>query len=525
MSQRLCFLATLVGVALLASDGRVEAGDGQKKLQAAMARCSAVKADEQVADGDARLTEMSAAIDAVAAESDADAAKMLLTLMSTPFPHASVEVFVTEKARDALVGMPAGAGRDELRTQLDKKKKDPRVAVPLAEVISGWKEQASARALGDLLSQRDDRLVMAGARGLARLKMKECVAPLIAAFGALAGSGGEPLEAVGGALFEITGQGFRTQEDWAKWWQTAEATFDPNAPREGGAGTTRVRSFQPKTPSLFETEIRSKKIVIVLDVSGSMHIRNYVHDPIEEPPPPGPREPKEGTSERDKPAGSTTGEGGAIGGQGDAGGAGGPGAKPRPAGPPLPPGVNPDDPNYKKKPCVFAQCPGAKGTGPECPSDENLPMWYRRHDRLMRQVSAVVRSFGPDVSFNLVAFSTDARTFKGNTLLPASEANKKAALKWIDGLQPNGATLATKAMEVAFNFADADTILFVTDGAPTNPAGRPYDPSRWRELLDEVKRLNKTRKVRIDVITIAEGHTDFARGLASENSGTYSSVP
>ena len=37
----------------------------------------------------------------------------------------------------------------------------------------------------------------------------------------------------------------------------------------------------------------------------------------------------------------------------------------------------------------------------------------------------------------------------------------------------------------------------------------------------QVKRMNKRRKVRIDVIAIAEGHTSFAVDLAEENNGEY----
>lgn len=509
MTQRLLFLATLTGLVLLGPTATA-AGDGQKKLKAALDRLGSIKADDSVGTDDARLADVGAAIEAVAAENDAAAAKALLGLLLTPFPNATVEVYVSEQAREALMNLPAGAARDEVRSQLEKKKRDPRVAVPLADVVSAWPEDASARALADLLTQKDDRLVMAAARGMGRLRLKACVEPLIAAFGALAGSGGEPFEAVGGALYEITGQGFRTAEDWTKWWDTNKATWDPSQ-RGGSTGEgTRTRSFQPDAPSMFESvTIRSKKVVIVLDVSGSMHIRNYVHDPIEEPPAERPkREVGEGTHTRDTESEAPKDD-----------------QPKRPAGPPLPPGVNPDDPNYKKKPCTFSQCPGAKGTGPECPSDENLPTWYRRHDRLMRQVSAVVRSFRPDVKFNLIAFSSDARAWKSGGLVAATDRNKQQALQWIESLQPGGATLAEKAMEMAFGFEEVDTIIFVTDGAPTNAAGRPYDATRWRELNDQVKRLNKNRHVKIDVIAIAEGHTDFARNLAAESGGTYTTVP
>ncbi|MCO5170184.1 MAG: VWA domain-containing protein [Planctomycetes bacterium] len=507
MTQRLIFLALLLGLVLSTPTPAGAAGDGLKKLKAALDKLAQVPADASPAPDDARLTDARSAIEAVAQQGDVEGARALLGLLVTPFPNATVEVFVAEHARDGLVAMEAGAGRDEVRGQLEKKKRDPRLIVPLAEVISAWSEEASVRVLADLLAQRDERQVVAGARGLARLRRKECIRPLISAFGNLQAAGGEPFEAVGSALLTLTGQGFRTAQDWTKWWETNEATWDPSQ-RNAAGGATRTRPFQPDAPSMFESmTIRSKKVVIVLDISGSMHIRNYVLDPIEEAPPPRGRD--QGGD------GSRTREGE------DA-----PQSGPKPQqGAPLPPGVDPDAPGYKKKPCTFNQCPGARGTGPECPSDENLPNWYRRHDRLMRQVSAVIRAFKPDVKFNMVAFSSDARPWKPNALQPANDRNKQEALRWVEALQPSGATLAEKAMELAFKYEEADTIIFVTDGAPTNPAGRPYDQTRWRDLLDEVKRLNKTRKVTIDVIAIAEGHTDFARGLARENNGTYVTVP
>ena len=63
---------------------------------------------------------------------------------------------------------------------------------------------------------------------------------------------------------------------------------------------------------------------------------------------------------------------------------------------------------------------------------------------------------------------------------------------------------------------------------PVIRSRRPVSPRsglrRWRELLDVVKQMNKTRKVRIDVITIRDGHTGFATDLAEENRGQYLSV-
>lgn len=501
-------------------------GDAVKKLKGALDKAAQVEGG--VPADDARLVELGAALDEVGKQGDADAARALMGVLMQPFPSPTVEVFAAEHARDALEAIPAGPGRDEVRGALDKKKKDARVAVPLAQVVASWSEPASVTAVAELLTQKDATLIMAGARGLATLNRKECVRPLITAFGALREGGGEPLEAVGRALVAITGQSFRTPEDWLKWWEPVEGTWDPSQKQQAAGEGTRTRHFQPQEPpDLFESvTIRSKRVVIIIDTSGSMHIRNYIREKSEPLPPTPPRrapsgdgtntrEPAPGSSTEGKPAGDAAGGGAAAG-----GGGGGQSL----AGPPLPPGVNPDDPAYKKKPCTFAQCPGANGHGPPCPSDENLPDWFTRMERLKRQVEKAIRSFQPTVRFSLVAFSTDARPWQ-RALVPADERNKRAAIEWVKGLRADGATSALKAIDAAFAVPDADTFLFVTDGAPTNPAGRPYDEGRYRELLDEVKRQNKVRNVRIDVITIAEGHTSFARGLAAENGGQYTSVP
>lgn len=432
-----------------------------------------------VAAGHPTLVEAGEAIEAVGEQDDADAARLLIQVLLTPLGSASVEVFAFDRARAALAGMSSPAAHEEVRATLDKRKRDPRVAVALAQVVSAYREPASAEALGALLAQRDARIATAAARGLGQLGTKEAIPPLVAHFGTWQQAGGEPIEAIGDALFALTGQGFTSQADWEKWWGGVAASFDP-AQRNQNAGGTRERPpLQSEVPKMWDSvEVTSKRVVIVLDVSGSMHIKNFVEEPGEN-----------GTASH----------------------------------PPLPAG-DPRSPGYTPRKCAFGQCPGAKGTGPDCGSDDALPDHFRRLDRLARQTTLVVRRLRPDVQFNMVAFSTDARPWRGTTLVEASERNKRAAIEWLQGLQPSGATNALAALEQAFEFQDADHIIFVTDGAPTNSAGKPIEPAAYRELLDEVKRLNKLRNVVIDVIAITGGHTDFAVGLARENGGEYVTV-
>lgn len=458
-----------------------------KKLKGMVGQLAGVKGF--VEPEDARLTQLKEAVTKVAEQDDADAAKTLLVLLRVPTQSASVEVALSESAREGLLAMKSKPAHDVVRKALSKGKKRPDIAASLAEIVGSWSEPASATALAELLKSKHEAVVLAGARGLSKIRVKQAIGPLVEAFGTWEKRGGEPLEAIGDALWEITQLGLKTHADWAKWWKSAQSDWTP-AKRDANKGGTRPRSFQKKAPVFYESlEVKSKKLVIIMDTSGSMHIREYVKEKV-----------KEG---KENKGGGTSLAGG---------------------GPKLPAG-DPTKDGYKKKKCTFNQCPGARGSDPRgCPSDENLPTYYQRMDRLARATKQLVDALGPRVKFNMVAYSTAARSWKGTKLLSATASNKDKAKKWLSSLQPSGSTGSNIALELAFKFKDADTFIFVTDGAPTNKAGKTYPAERWRELLDEVKRMNKVRKVRIDVIAIRDGHTAFATDLAEENRGQYLSV-
>lgn len=463
------------------------AGEGAKRLKSVAGQLAGVEG--YIPEDDARLVQLREAVAAAGEDNDADAAKTLAQLMLMPCKSPSVEVNLAAACQEALIGMTDARAHEAVRELLGKGKKNPQVALALAPIVGSWQEPASAKSLAELLGGKDEKLVITAARALGNLKLKEGVAPLIAAFAAWEPAGGEPLDAIGGALYDITGLGLKAAADWQKWWKDSGESWDPSQRGKGeGATSERPTNFQSEPPpNLFESmEVRSRRVVLIMDVSGSMHIRQYTEE-----------------------------AGGEKGSDGEGESLAGP--------PPLPKGVDPHADGYQPKRCTFRQCPAAKGTG-DCPSDQNLPEYYSRMARLSRSAQRLVMGFSPKVRFNMIAFSTDARTWRGTDLVSATPSNKKKAVDWLKGLRPDGATAADAALQLAFEFKDADTFVFVTDGGPTNKAGRPYPPERWRELLDQVKQLNKTRGVKIDVLAIAEGHTDFATGLATESGGQYAVV-
>jgi HEAT repeat protein len=131
-----------------------------------------------------------------------------------------------------------------------------------------------------------------------------------------------------------------------------------------------------------------------------------------------------------------------------------------------------------------------------------------------------------EVQFNIVTFCDSVNAWK-DELIPASPANKKAALKFVDDLREGGGTAVCDALDKAFDLAlgkrpganvepKIDTIFFLTDGVPYN--GRQLDPDR---ILAEVQKMNIGGKVRIHAIGTGECDTSFLRRLAGQNGGRF----
>lgn len=92
---------------------------------------------------------------------------------------------------------------------------------------------------------------------------------------------------------------------------------------------------------------------------------------------------------------------------------------------------------------------------------------------------------------------------------------------WVAGIQPGGRTALFDGLAAALADPETDTIVLLSDGAPS--AGEFFTKT---DLLKEVKRLNRWRRARIDVISIGtEGLAKRWRGalrtLASESGGTW----
>ncbi len=168
--------------------------------------------------------------------------------------------------------------------------------------------------------------------------------------------------------------------------------------------------------------------------------------------------------------------------------------------------------------------------------------WQKRQriqrvkNQLIRAISELKRSS----KFNIVGFSNRVLEFQKKGIVPAATGPKKKALKWVSSLQANGATHTDDAMKTAFKDKKIDTIMLLSDGAPTRQGGN--SDQIIAQILRDVKKWNKIRKVKIYTFGF-EGpgrfppnsrqqgqpaanpaFSDFLKKLSSENGGTHTSI-
>jgi hypothetical protein len=142
-----------------------------------------------------------------------------------------------------------------------------------------------------------------------------------------------------------------------------------------------------------------------------------------------------------------------------------------------------------------------------------------------RELVQALGALPEDALFTIVVYNAAVDTWK-KRMQPASLANKEAARKFVEKLEPLGATNIFDALMLSMDIAasakvsddpEADTILFMTDGQPTN--GRITDP---HQILDEVTRRNAHLGLVIHVVGVSkEQNRGFLLNLAKQNGGRY----
>jgi HEAT repeat protein len=119
-----------------------------------------------------------------------------------------------------------------------------------------------------------------------------------------------------------------------------------------------------------------------------------------------------------------------------------------------------------------------------------------------RELVKAIKALDEKTLFNISTFAGHVNTWKKDGEVPATEANKKAALAWIDGaLLPRGATNTYGALIEGLDRNPlVDTIFFLSDGIPST--GKYEVPE---EILIKLRYANRFRRVIINTIALAIG--------------------
>jgi hypothetical protein len=171
---------------------------------------------------------------------------------------------------------------------------------------------------------------------------------------------------------------------------------------------------------------------------------------------------------------------------------------------------------------------GGKGT----------PVEAMRIEMVKDQLIKLITALDPKTKFNILAYSYGVNPWQKQQLVFATSKAKTAAIEFVKKFRPNGTTHTDDALKEAFANKEADTIVLLTDGAPTHSGSYDDTTTLISSIFDFVRNANRTRKAVIDTFgfdSVTSKHQaagaanpqqflDFLQRLASENGGKYTSI-
>ncbi len=134
-----------------------------------------------------------------------------------------------------------------------------------------------------------------------------------------------------------------------------------------------------------------------------------------------------------------------------------------------------------------------------------------------RELLKVLRGLRDGVAVNILRFNTLVFPWRPATEKLSRRVRLDAAT-FVKASTPEGLANLSEALELAFQDENVDTIYLLSDGAPTT--GKHVRPD---EILAEVARLNRLRKVKIHTIGfhLKEPEKRLLRELADRNFGVF----
>lgn len=399
---------------------------------------------------------------------------------------------VYEAARDAIAGMQSEEAYMAILEKCEKER-NPMIKILIIDAVAQRTDERSEEALGKALADKTDEVLRAACQAAKKRKAKRAVDGLIALVERLEGKQQDVdsllMTQAREALLAITGQQFDKAQDYRNYWEPRKADF--RVPT-GGEQKELQGTSERKKPKFFGTEVRSNRVVFVIDTSGSMEAA----DPA-----------------------PTTG--------GDVGPAGGSRVRMERAKQQLTAVVEGLDEGTRFTIISYSgvMFQGPNGGGqlpPNTPEDGPLPPMLGGIEWL--------------------------KTFKPR-LMQANKQTKAEAKAWIAELKANGSTFTFNALAAAFQVEGADTIMLLSDGVPTEFDRKNKVEMTTDKILEEIEALNRFKRIRIDTFGFdaatgggvpagAGGGTrgrrggggmgglgEFMQKLAEQNQGAYTGIP
>jgi len=142
-----------------------------------------------------------------------------------------------------------------------------------------------------------------------------------------------------------------------------------------------------------------------------------------------------------------------------------------------------------------------------------------RIDRAKAELTRSIQGLSPNFRFNIVRYNCNTRTWQGG-MVEADEANKQAAIAWIDSQRASGGTATGPATALGLAEAENMAVVLLTDGRP-NCGADGYEGHR------QTIRIANVQGAVINVFGIAASgdYRAFCQAVAADSGGTFVDVP
>lgn len=114
----------------------------------------------------------------------------------------------------------------------------------------------------------------------------------------------------------------------------------------------------------------------------------------------------------------------------------------------------------------------------------------QRIERAKHNLVEAIKNLLPTQKFNVINYSSGVANWQP-AVVDATEANKAAAIKYVEGLRADGGTYTDDALKRAFSDPLVDTIYLLSDGAPLKKIGSSEKVENWPKTPEGKPDLNQ----------------------------------